>query len=40
MSEAMEKADFPTQDMIDEIENELKMFEFSYLPSGESLVKQ
>ncbi len=40
MSEAMEKADFPTQDMIDEIENELKMFESSYLPSRGSLMKQ
>ena len=40
MSEAMEKADFPTQEMIDVIEDELKMFEFSYLPSGGSLITQ
>ena len=30
MSEAMAQADFPTQDMIDEIEKELRMFKFFY----------
>lgn len=39
MSEAMAKADFPTQDMIDEIEKELRMFKFFYQPHGGSLMK-